>query len=140
MLVIILVKKGGWDAVSSGILNQSMQPMNVFCVNGYGRKMLGILFYFLLNSLLSKSDLHWEILQKLLSYGGGESLRPVAGGMGGHPVDETCMMGVGGMDGQSDGYGKDSREITLPPDASSTLYVEGLPLNCTRREVSRILR
>ncbi|GMP70649.1 hypothetical protein CsSME_00029417 [Camellia sinensis var. sinensis] len=27
----------------------------------------------------------------------------------------------------------------LPSDASSTLFVEGLPANCTRREVSRIL-
>lgn len=30
-------------------------------------------------------------------------------------------------------------EATLPPDASSTLFVEGLPADCTRREVSRIL-
>ncbi|XP_031373385.1 RNA-binding protein 2-like [Punica granatum] len=28
----------------------------------------------------------------------------------------------------------------LPPDASSTLYVEGLPSNCTRREVAHIFR
>ena len=27
----------------------------------------------------------------------------------------------------------------LPPDASNTLYVEGLPSNCTKREVARIL-
>ncbi|GFP93676.1 protein maternally expressed gene 5 [Phtheirospermum japonicum] len=31
-------------------------------------------------------------------------------------------------------------EIQLPPDASSTLYVEGLPANCSRREVSHIFR
>ncbi|KAK6786183.1 hypothetical protein RDI58_014708 [Solanum bulbocastanum] len=30
-------------------------------------------------------------------------------------------------------------EATLPPDASSTLFVEDLPEDCTRREVSRIL-
>lgn len=28
----------------------------------------------------------------------------------------------------------------LPPDASSTIYVEGLPTNCTRREVAHIFR
>ncbi|KAK6786184.1 hypothetical protein RDI58_014709 [Solanum bulbocastanum] len=30
-------------------------------------------------------------------------------------------------------------EATPPPDASSTLFVEGLPADCTRREVSHIL-
>lgn len=29
--------------------------------------------------------------------------------------------------------------VPLPPDASSTLYVEGLPSDSTRREVARIL-
>lgn len=29
--------------------------------------------------------------------------------------------------------------VPLPPDASSTLYVEGLPPDSTRREVARIL-
>ncbi|KAG8378108.1 hypothetical protein BUALT_Bualt08G0103900 [Buddleja alternifolia] len=29
--------------------------------------------------------------------------------------------------------------LPLPPDASNTLYIEGLPSNCTKREVSRIL-
>ncbi|KAG1362275.1 protein MATERNALLY EXPRESSED GENE 5 [Cocos nucifera] len=73
----------------------------------------------------------------IISYGGGESLRPVAGGMGGHPVDDLHMMGVGGMDGRSAGYGSGRPETPLPPDASCTLFVEGLPANCTRREVSR---
>ncbi|KAH0748149.1 hypothetical protein KY290_027381 [Solanum tuberosum] len=31
-------------------------------------------------------------------------------------------------------------EATLPPDASSTLFVEGLPADCTRKEVSHIFR
>ncbi|XP_026665186.2 RNA-binding protein 1-like [Phoenix dactylifera] len=75
-----------------------------------------------------------------VSYGGGESLRPVAGGMGSHSVDDMHMMGVGGIDGQSDGYGSGRPEMPLPPDASSTLFVEGLPANCTRREVSHIFR
>lgn len=30
-------------------------------------------------------------------------------------------------------------EMSLPPDASNTLFVEGLTANCSRREVSRIL-
>ncbi|XP_008790541.1 RNA-binding protein 1 isoform X2 [Phoenix dactylifera] len=76
----------------------------------------------------------------IVSYGGGESLRPVAGGMGGHPVDDLRMMGVGGMDGRSVGYGSGRPETPLPPDASCTLFVEGLPANCTRREVSHIFR
>lgn len=78
--------------------------------------------------------------------------------MTGHPVDDRRMMGVGGMDGRTVGYGggrpepplggMDSRTVgygsgrpepPLPQDASNTLFVEGLPANCTRREVSRIL-
>ncbi|XP_029119923.1 RNA-binding protein 1 isoform X2 [Elaeis guineensis] len=78
--------------------------------------------------------------RQIVSYSSGESLRPVAGGMGSHPVDDMHMMGVGVMDGQSVGYGTGRSEIPLPPDASSTLYVEGLPANCTRREVSHIFR
>lgn len=36
--------------------------------------------------------------------------------------------------------GRPGRELLrLPPDASNTLFVEGLPSNCSRREVSRIL-
>lgn len=37
------------------------------------------------------------------------------------------------------GFGGGRPEVPLPPDASSTLFVEGLPSNCTRREVARIL-
>jgi hypothetical protein len=59
-------------------------------------------------------------------------------GMGGYPVDERRMMGVVGMDGRGMGYGA-RPEPPLPPDASNTLYIEGLPADCTRREVSRIL-
>ncbi|XP_051184180.1 nuclear speckle RNA-binding protein B-like [Lolium perenne] len=32
-----------------------------------------------------------------------------------------------------------SYESHLPPNASNTLYVDGLPTNCTRRELTRIL-
>ncbi|KAL5677819.1 hypothetical protein ACJX0J_013950, partial [Zea mays] len=31
-------------------------------------------------------------------------------------------------------------EPSLPPDATNTIYVEGLPINCTRREVAHIFR
>ncbi|KAG7592484.1 RNA-binding domain superfamily [Arabidopsis thaliana x Arabidopsis arenosa] len=41
--------------------------------------------------------------------------------------------------GQLDSVGRPGRE-PLPPDVSNTLYVEGLPSNCSRREVSHIFR
>ncbi|KAJ1269513.1 hypothetical protein BS78_07G217800 [Paspalum vaginatum] len=59
-------------------------------------------------------------------------------GMAGYAVDDRRMMGVG-MDNRGMGYGV-RPEPPLPPDASSTLYIEGLPANCTRREVSHIFR
>ncbi|XP_062195765.1 RNA-binding protein 1-like [Phragmites australis] len=62
----------------------------------------------------------------------------MGGGMAGYPVDDRRMMGVG-MDGRGMGYGA-RPEPPLPPDASNTLYIEGLPANCTRREVSHIFR
>lgn len=43
-------------------------------------------------------------------------------------VANDLSMGLGGRS-----------KISLPPDASCTLFVEGLPANCTRREVARIL-
>ncbi|CAH2036648.1 unnamed protein product [Thlaspi arvense] len=43
--------------------------------------------------------------------------------------------------GQQDLVGRPARELqSLPPDASNTLYVEGLPSNCSRREVAHIFR
>ncbi|KAL6646294.1 hypothetical protein ACP70R_017902 [Stipagrostis hirtigluma subsp. patula] len=63
----------------------------------------------------------------------------MGGGMAGYPVDDRRMMGVAGMDSRGMGYGV-RPEPPLPPDASSTLYIEGLPANCTRREVSHIFR
>ncbi|KAF6154873.1 hypothetical protein GIB67_018310 [Kingdonia uniflora] len=48
-------------------------------------------------------------------------------------------MGYGGSP-PMDSMARPGREmISLPPDASSTLFIEGLPSDCTRREVSRIL-
>lgn len=39
-----------------------------------------------------------------------------------------------------DAMARRGREIPLPPDASNTLYVEGLPPNSSRREVAHIFR
>ncbi|KAF9616451.1 hypothetical protein IFM89_029705 [Coptis chinensis] len=75
----------------------------------------------------------------------GESGRSLGGGMIGHPADDMRMSGVRGFDpmggkGQNIGISGGKPEIPLPADASNTLFVEGLPGNCTRREVSHIFR
>lgn len=83
--------------------------------------------------------------QQIQSYGGGQSARPTSGGMPGRSVDDPRIGGIGGLEpgvsakDRTLGLGGGRAEIPLPPDASSTLYVEGLPSDCTRREVSRIL-
>ncbi|XP_058104883.1 RNA-binding protein 1-like [Magnolia sinica] len=84
---------------------------------------------------------------QLPSYGAGDPVRPVTGGMTGHPGEDPRMMGLGVMDpgmaakGRNMGFGGGRPDLPpLPPDASNTLYVEGLPANCTRREVSHIFR
>ncbi|CAL9779245.1 unnamed protein product [Musa acuminata subsp. burmannicoides] len=70
------------------------------------------------------------------SYPAGQPVRPVGGGIGSQPVDDRRMMTIGALDGQ----GGRRPEPPLPPDASNTLFVEGLPADCTRREVSHIFR
>ncbi|XP_057472658.1 RNA-binding protein 1-like isoform X2 [Actinidia eriantha] len=83
---------------------------------------------------------------QISSYGGGDSARPLGGGLSGHSVDDPRIMGIGVSDpavtekSRSMGLGSARPERPLPPDASSTLFVEGLPANCTRREVSHIFR
>uniref|UniRef100_A0A0D9WL98 RRM domain-containing protein n=1 Tax=Leersia perrieri TaxID=77586 RepID=A0A0D9WL98_9ORYZ len=81
------------------------------------------------------------------SYGAGpgaEPIRPPAGGNAGYPIedrlDRPMMAGGGGMDGRNIGFGGGMPEPSLPPDASNTLFIEGIPIDCPRREVSRILR
>ncbi|KAG5379084.1 hypothetical protein IGI04_026926 [Brassica rapa subsp. trilocularis] len=75
---------------------------------------------------------------------GGDGVMP-------SPSMGELMAGRGGMlppdfgrglgFGQQDLVGRPSRELLrLPPDASNTLFVEGLPSNCSRREVSHIFR
>ncbi|CAL5407996.1 unnamed protein product [Camellia sinensis] len=69
-------------------------------------------------------------------YGGGGSARPLSGGLSGPPIDDPRRIGILGSNpvvttkSHSMGLG-DGRP--LPPDASSTLFLEGLPANCTRR-------
>ncbi|MBA0768731.1 hypothetical protein Gotri_017514 [Gossypium trilobum] len=83
---------------------------------------------------------------QLSSYSRSQSGRPMSGGMPGRAVDDPRMVGIGGLDpGQTIkdrtiGFGSGRPEPRLPPDASSTLFVEGLPPDCTRREVSHIFR
>ncbi|KAL7230064.1 hypothetical protein ACSBR2_008576 [Camellia fascicularis] len=82
---------------------------------------------------------------QISSYGGGDSARPLSGGLSGRPSDDPRIIGIGGSDpaviakNRSLGLGDGRPELPLPPDATNTLFVEGLPANCTRREVSRIL-
>ncbi|KAI3843380.1 hypothetical protein MKX03_030481 [Papaver bracteatum] len=81
-------------------------------------------------------------------FSGGESGRSLGGGgMLGHQMDDPRMLGLRSFDpGMVPPKSRDmglpgiKQEIPLPPDASNTLFVEGLPANCTRREVSHIFR
>ncbi|KAK1366418.1 RNA-binding protein 2-like [Heracleum sosnowskyi] len=64
--------------------------------------------------------------------------------LGSLPIDPR-IMGSRGADlavakRQSLGVGGGRPETPLPPDASQTLFVEGLPANCSRREVAHIFR
>lgn len=63
----------------------------------------------------------------------------------GHPgpiVPDLYGRGVGfGGHLPLDAMARQVREpLSLPPDATNTLYVEGLPPNCTKREVAHIFR
>jgi hypothetical protein len=53
-------------------------------------------------------------------------------------VDDRRMMGVVGIDNIGITYGG-RPEPPLTSDASSTIYIEELPANFTRREVSHIV-
>lgn len=90
------------------------------------------------------------------TYGSVGMARTMGGQMPGAPVADPSMMSRPGPlapdmapNGRNAGYGgplpmeamgRPGREtVPLPPDASSTLYVEGLPPDSTKREVARIL-
>ncbi|PON72014.1 U1 small nuclear ribonucleoprotein A/U2 small nuclear ribonucleoprotein B'' [Parasponia andersonii] len=83
---------------------------------------------------------------QVASYGGGQPARPLGGGIPNRTVDDPRLVGMGGVDhgttvkDRTLGFGGGRPEVPLPPDASSTLFVEGLPANCTRREVAHIFR
>ncbi|OEL22574.1 Protein MATERNALLY EXPRESSED GENE 5 [Dichanthelium oligosanthes] len=67
---------------------------------------------------------------QIQSYGAGptgEPIRPAVGGNAGYPVDDRSMMAARGMDSRNIGYGGGMPEPPLPPDASNTLYIEGIP-------------
>ncbi|XP_044475613.1 RNA-binding protein 2-like [Mangifera indica] len=89
--------------------------------------------------------------------GGVRSGRPVSGGIGGIPISDSALAGRPGAIGRdmvSNGRSRDlddrlpvetmarpgSEKLPLPPDASNTLYVEGLPRDTTKREVAHIFR
>ena len=90
------------------------------------------------------------------TFGGAGMGRAVGGGMTGPPMADHSMRGRPGAmssdvltNGRNmnlanqlpvDSMPRPGREtVPLPLDASSTLYVEGLPPDSTRREVARIL-
>ncbi|KAJ9174300.1 hypothetical protein P3X46_017337 [Hevea brasiliensis] len=79
------------------------------------------------------------------AYSGGQSARPISG-VPSRPVDDSRVVGIGRLDpgatvkDRTMGLGSGRPEAPLPPDATSTLFVEGLPSDCTRREVSHIFR
>lgn len=85
------------------------------------------------------------MFQQISSYGGGQSARTLGGAMPSRAVDDPRILALGGVDpgatvkDRNLGFGSTRPEVPLPPDATSTLFVEGLPSNCTRREVARIL-
>lgn len=113
------------------------RPTNVFCVLGYQLLDCCIIVF------QTQSANTYVELQQIQSFGGGpagEPIRPAVGGNAGYPVDDRSMMAARGMDSRNIGFGGGMPEPPLPPDASNTLYIEGIPTGCTRREVSRILR
>ncbi|KAF7816663.1 RNA-binding protein 1-like isoform X3 [Senna tora] len=77
--------------------------------------------------------------------GAGQSTRTIGGVLSNRPVDDSYVHSIGGVDPATTakdktlGLSGGRAERLLPPDATNTLFVEGLPPNCTRREVARIL-
>ncbi|OIV98029.1 hypothetical protein TanjilG_12260 [Lupinus angustifolius] len=78
------------------------------------------------------------------SYGAGQSTRTIGARIPSHSVDDSHVTSIGGgVDPGKDkilGLGSGRPDHSLPPDATNTLFVEGLPPNCTRREVAHIFR
>ncbi|QCE15552.1 RNA-binding protein 1-like isoform X4 [Vigna unguiculata] len=80
------------------------------------------------------------------SYGSGQSTRTIGGRVPNRTVDDSHVANIGGVDRGTNakdkilGFSSGRADRSLPPDATSTLFVEGLPSNCTRREVAHIFR
>lgn len=65
----------------------------------------------------------------------------MGGSLANHSLDNPRIVSVDRVTTVKDrsiGYAGGRPEVALPSDASNTLFVEGLPANCTRREVARI--
>ncbi|CAI8598542.1 unnamed protein product [Vicia faba] len=82
---------------------------------------------------------------QISTYGPGQPTRTIDGGVPSHSIDESHVTNIG-VDRRSNVNDK-SLELSggrsghsLPPDATNTVFVEGLPSNCTRREVAHIFR
>ncbi|KAI3408101.1 uncharacterized protein J3R85_020432 [Psidium guajava] len=106
---------------------------------------------------LQSSQLSSHTPGEASTYGSVGMGRTIGGGMPGAPVGDPSMMSRPGPlapdmapNGRNAGFGgplpmeamgRPGREtVPLPPDASSTLYVEGLPPDSTKREVAHIFR
>ncbi|XP_061352444.1 RNA-binding protein 1-like [Gastrolobium bilobum] len=80
------------------------------------------------------------------SYGPGQSTRTFGGRVPSRSIDDSHVTSIGGVDRGTNakdkilGFSSGRDDYSLPPDATSTLFVEGLPSNCTRREVAHIFR
>ncbi|KAL3014827.1 hypothetical protein AAZX31_06G125900 [Glycine max] len=76
------------------------------------------------------------------SYGSGQSTRTIGGRIPNRAIDDSHVANIGGVDRGTNakdkmpGLSSGRADHSLPPDATSTLFVEGLPSNCTRREVA----
>ncbi|KAJ1388510.1 RNA-binding domain superfamily [Sesbania bispinosa] len=80
------------------------------------------------------------------SYGAGQSTRTIGGRVPSHSIEDSHVTSFGGVDRGTNakekimGLSSGRDDHSLPPDATSTLFVEGLPSNCSRREVAHIFR
>ncbi|CAL5204093.1 unnamed protein product [Lathyrus oleraceus] len=80
------------------------------------------------------------------TYGPGQPTRTIDGGVPSHSVDESHVANIGGVDRRSHVNDKIQElsggrsDHSLPHGATNTVFVEGLPSNCTRREVAHIFR
>ncbi|CAK8567627.1 unnamed protein product [Lathyrus sativus] len=83
---------------------------------------------------------------QISTYGPSQPARTIDGGVHSHSVDESHVANIGGVDRRSNVNDKIQElsggrsDHSLPHGATNTVFVEGLPSNCTRREVAHIFR